>query len=67
MIPFQKIFTLIVRTFSKPVLTMMKKKQQEGRFKGFRWFFVHLGKGYHGFEQWINQKMLKTVHKKHVN
>jgi hypothetical protein len=49
MIPFQKIFTLCIRTFSKPMLALMKKKQQEGKLKTFRWLFVGLGRRYHIF------------------
>lgn len=66
MIPFQKIFTLVIRTFSKPVLSLMKKKQQEGKLKHFRWFFVGLGRRYQVFEHWLNHRLLKTAHKKQL-
>ena len=66
MIPFQKIFTLVIRTFSKPVLSLMKKKQQEGKLRSFRWFFVGLGRRYQIFEHWLNHRLLKTAHKKQL-
>ena len=66
MIPFQKIFTLVIRTFSKPLLSLMKKKQQEGKYKHWRWFFVGLGRKYQVFEHWLNHKLLKTSHKKQL-
>lgn len=66
MIPFQKIFTLVIRTFSKPLLSLMKKKQQEGKYKHWRWFFVGLGRKYQIFEHWLNHKLLKTTHKKQL-
>jgi hypothetical protein len=66
MIPFQKIFTLVVRTFSKPMLSLMKKKQQEGKLGYFRWLFVGLGRKYQAFEHWLNHRLLKTSHKKQM-
>jgi len=66
MIPFQKIFTLVIRTFSKPLLSLMKKKQQEGKYRHWRWFFVGLGRKYQVFEHWLNHKLLKTSHKKQL-
>jgi len=49
MIPFQKIFTLIVRTFSKPVISYLKQRQQENKMVYLRWFFVRVGRRYQIF------------------
>lgn len=66
MIPFQKIFTLAIRTFSKPVLALLKKKQQQHKMRFLNWFFVMLGRRYHAFEHWLNHTILKTTHKKQL-
>jgi hypothetical protein len=47
MIPFQKIFTLVIRTFSKPMLTYAKRKQQEKKLYYFNGFFIFFGRRYH--------------------
>ena len=67
MIPFQKIFTLVVRTFSKPVLSYLKQRQAENRMKNLRWIFVGIGRRQQIFEHWLNHKILKTTHKKQLN
>lgn len=64
MIPFQKIFTLVIRTFSKPMLSYLKKKQQEAGFIYFAMMFRWIGRKYHHMEHWINYRVLKVNAKK---
>ncbi len=66
MIPFQKIFALLIRTFSKPMLGYLKQRQQENRMVALRWVFVGVGRHYHRFEHWLNHKILKTTHKSQI-
>lgn len=66
MIPFQKIFTLLIRTFSKPMLGYLKQRQQENKMMLLRWVFVRVGRQYHSFEHWLNHRILKTSHKKQI-
>lgn len=66
MIPFQKVFTLLIRTFSKPLLAYAKKQQHFNKSPFFKWFFVRVGRRYHAFEHWLNHKILKTTHKKQL-
>ena len=64
MIPFQKILTLVIRTFSKPMLTYAKRKQQEKKLYYFNGFFIFFGKRYHAMEHWINHRIIKSIQKK---
>ena len=66
MIPFQKIFTLLIRTFSKPMVSYLKQRQQQNQMVALRWIFVGVGKRYHVFEHWLNHKILKTTQKKQI-
>jgi len=49
MIPFQKIFTLAIRTFSKPVLALIRKKHNQNKLGAFRTFFIAFGRKYQTF------------------
>jgi hypothetical protein len=64
MIPFQKIFTLAIRTFSKPMLAYLKKKHSDGRLRFFNRLFIAFGRKYHAFEYWVNYRIIKSTHKK---
>ena len=61
MIPFQKIFTLFIRQFSKPMLSYMKDKHKQQRMWFFNRFFIFFGQKYHRMEQLINMRILKTI------
>jgi hypothetical protein len=61
MFPFQKIFTLLIRTFSRPMLGYVKKKQIERPGSRFARFFVGLGRRAQIFEHWVNHRVLRTT------
>lgn len=67
MFPFQKIFTLLIRTFSRPMLGYVKRKQIEKPGSRFASFFVGVGRRAHVFENWVNHRILKTAKKRHVS
>lgn len=64
MFPFQKIFTLLIRTFSRPMLGYVKRKQQEKKLNLFGGFFMFIGRRAYVVEHWINYRMLKTTVKR---
>ena len=66
MIPFSKIFTLLIRQFSKPMLIYMKGKHKQQQMKFFSRFFIYFGQKYHRMEHLINFKILKAVKSKNV-
>lgn len=67
MFPFQKIFTLLIRTFSRPMLGYFKNKQKLKENSIFGRFFVGLGRKTFSLEHWVNYRMLKTLTpKKHT-
>lgn len=61
MIPFYKAFSLILRVFSKPLISYTKKvhSSREAQNMYVRQFFVKLGNFYHRFDSSINRKFLK--------
>lgn len=61
MIPFQKIFALLIRTFSGPMLRYFRQKQklQESSLLGR--FFIDFGRKTLSIEHWINYRMLKML------
>ncbi len=67
MFPFQKIFTLLIRTFSRPMLGYVKRKQIERPASRFASFFVGLGRRAHTLEHWVNHRILKTAKKRQVS
>lgn len=64
MFPFQKIFTMLIRTFSRPMLGYVKRKQQEKLGSKFAGMFIGLGRRSFAFEHWVNLRILKTVHRR---
>ena len=62
-LPFQKIITLIIRTFSKPMLQYARKKHAQNQMRFFNWIFIWIGRNYHLGEQFINNRILKTSRK----
>jgi hypothetical protein len=61
MFPFQKIFTVLIRTFSRPMLGYVKRKQIEKPSSRFASFFVGVGRRAQAIEHWVNHRILKTV------
>jgi hypothetical protein len=59
MIPFQKIFTILIRTFSRPMLGYIKQKQQINKGNWVGNLFIGLGRRTWAFEQWTNRRILK--------
>lgn len=61
MIPFYKAFSLILRVFSKPLLSYTKQMHASREVKGLsmRQFFIRLGNYYHRFDSTINRRFLK--------
>ena len=69
MIPFYKILSLLVRSFSKPIITYAKKIPNSTDRKGatiIRSFFVKVGNTYHNFDVIVSRKFMKlnNHHKK---
>jgi hypothetical protein len=67
MFPFQKIFTIMIRTFSRPALQYIKKKQQTNNSSLIGRIFIKFGRRTHIIEQWINYRILKNLSAKHYN
>ena len=61
MFPFQKIFTLLIRTFSRPMLGYVKRKQIERPGSRFASFFVGLGRRAQILEHWVSHRVLRTA------
>ena len=55
-LPFFKVFSLVIRVFSKPVVQYAKMSSKKGEFKHkySRRFFLFLGKKYNHWESKIN-------------
>ena len=62
MIPFYKVFSLVLRTLSKPLLNYTKRvhTNREAKSKVFRTIFIGLGNFYHRFDSYINRQFLKV-------
>lgn len=61
MIPFQKIFTLLIRTFSRPMLHYFKQKQKLKESSLVGRFFIGFGRKTLAAQHWVNHRMLKTL------
>lgn len=61
MIPFQKIFTLLIRTFSRPMLQYFKQKQQLKQSSIIGRLFIAIGRRTYAIEHWVNLRILKTL------
>lgn len=62
MLPFIKVFSLIVRAFSRPLINYTKRyhaSNKDNTFKFIRTFFIRLGNYYNKMETKINKKFLK--------
>ena len=61
MIPIFKVFSLLLRVFSKPLLNYTKKvhSSKEAQSLFVRQFFIRLGNHYHRFDSAINRRFLK--------
>jgi hypothetical protein len=61
MIPFYKAFSLIMRVFSRPLISYTKKyhANNDKQSKIVRLWFIRLGNFYHKVDSKINQKFLK--------
>ena len=62
MLPFIKVFSLVVRAFSRPLINYTKRYHASNRdntFKFIRVFFIRLGNYYNKVETKINKKFLK--------
>ena len=61
MIPLFKVFSLLLRVFSKPLLNHTKKvhSSKEAQSLYLRIIFIKLGNFYHRFDSHINRKFLK--------
>ena len=62
MLPFFKVFSLVIRAFSRPLIAYTKRyqssnKQNVGKF--LRVFFIRMGNFYNVMETKINKKFLK--------
>lgn len=64
MIPFQKVFTLMLRSFSKPVLAYLRKQQQGKPMGWMGRFFIGVGRQSQRFDHWLNLKVMQTTQKK---
>ena len=62
MIPFYKVFSLLLRTLSKPLLAYTKRvhSNREAKSKLVRNFFIGLGNFYHRFDSYINRQFLRV-------
>lgn len=61
MLPFIKLFSLVVKVFSKPLINYTRKihSTRKGEHSGgIRSFFLFLGNRYHKFETYVNRKFL---------
>lgn len=64
MFPFQKIFTMLIRTFSRPMLAYAKRKQIQQPGSRFASFFVRVGRRVQALEYWVNHRILKSAKKR---
>lgn len=64
--PLQKIVTIVIRTFSKPMLSYMRRKHEKKELKFFNWIFIWLGRKYNQGEQFINNQLLRTQRLTHM-
>lgn len=58
MIPFIKLFSLVVRIFARPMITRTKYyhlKHKDRKGKAVKQFFISLGHKYHNLETTINR------------
>jgi|LakMenEpi03Aug12_release.lakeMendotaPanAssembly.Ray.scaffolds.fasta_scaffold709982_1 hypothetical protein len=55
-IPFTKLLTLLIKTFSKPVLAMAKKNQNLQRMIWMNIVFRWVGRKFHNMEFFINSR-----------
>lgn len=63
MLPLFKVFSLIIKIFSKPVVNYTKKMHMNRKNNSHQWlrrFFIFLGNKYHLFETKINRKFLNV-------
>ena len=60
MLPFLKVFSLVVRAFSRPVVNHYKKylNGQKDKKIWSRSYFIWMGKRYDVYEQKLNRKLL---------
>jgi len=61
MIPFQKIFTILIRTFSRPMLGYIKHKQQINKNNWAGNLFVWIGRRTFTIESWTSRRILKKT------
>jgi hypothetical protein len=60
MIPLYKVFSLITRVFSRPLINYTKKMHANNKDNSrLRVFFIHFGNFYHRVDSQINRKFLK--------
>lgn len=62
MIPLYKVFSLLIRVFSRPLINYTKKIHANNPKQSFklRQFFIWFGNFYHRNEAKINRKFLKV-------
>ena len=60
MIPFKKIFTLLVRTFSRPMLEYFKQQHRLKHNNLFGSIFVSFGRRIYLMENWVNHRVLRS-------
>ena len=50
---------MLIRTFSRPMLGYVKRKQQKKKDSLFAGFFIGFGRRWHTMEHWVNHSILK--------
>ena len=60
MIPFKKIFTLLIRTFSRPMLEYFKQQHRLKHRGIFGSMFVSFGRRIFNMEAWVNHRILRS-------
>ena len=70
MIPLGKLLTLLIKTFSKPMLSYATKKQKKGNMRAFNAIFIWLGRKYYLAENFVNhniRKIGRTHHHREIS
>lgn len=61
-LPLYKVLSLVIRVFSKPLITYTKQAHLKNDVTGsvplLRQSFIKLGNYYHRWEMWINKKFM---------
>jgi hypothetical protein len=62
MLPLYKLYSLLLRVFSRPLINLTKRYHATNEIKSdrIRRFFHRLGNWFHSFETRINRRYLKT-------